>query len=82
MTQRTLAGLLAVPLLLALWVAAAFESLPYVTYNPGLTVNVLGEARRLYQRAGFVLDREERTTSYGHDLVHQDWRKTLSPPLR
>ena len=25
MTQRTLAGLLAVPLLLALWVAAAFE---------------------------------------------------------
>jgi PDZ domain-containing protein len=43
MTQRTLAGLLAVPLLLALWVAAAFESLPYVTYNPGLTVNVLGD---------------------------------------
>jgi PDZ domain-containing protein len=43
MTQRTLAGLLAVPLLLALWVAAAFESLPYVTYSPGLTVNVLGD---------------------------------------
>jgi PDZ domain-containing protein len=43
MTQRTLAGILAVPLLLALVVAAAFESLPYVTYAPGLTVNVLGE---------------------------------------
>lgn len=43
MTQRTLAGLLAVPLLLALWVAAAIESLPYVTYSPGLTVNVLGD---------------------------------------
>src|SRR6478735_11705764 len=43
MTQRTLAGLLAVPLLLALWVAAAFEALPYVTYNPGITVNVLGD---------------------------------------
>jgi len=43
MTQRTIAGLLAVPLLLALWVVAAFESLPYVTYNPGLTVNVLGD---------------------------------------
>ncbi|MBZ5740671.1 YlbL family protein [Nocardioides mangrovi] len=42
MTQRTLAGLLAVPLLIGLWVAAAFESLPYVTYEPGLTVNVLG----------------------------------------
>ena len=43
MTQRTLAGLLAVPLLIALWVAAAFEALPYVTYNPGVTVNVLGK---------------------------------------
>lgn len=43
MTQRTLAGLLAVPLLIVLWVAAAFESLPYVTYEPGLTVNVLGD---------------------------------------
>jgi Lon-like protease len=43
MTQRTLAGLLAVPLLLALWVAAATEPLPYVTYEPGLTVDVLAE---------------------------------------
>jgi PDZ domain-containing protein len=43
MTQRTLAGLLAVPLLLALWIAAAVEGLPYVTYNPGITVNVLGD---------------------------------------
>ncbi len=43
MTQRTLAGLVAVPLLLALWVAAAFAGLPYVTYAPGLTVNVLGD---------------------------------------
>lgn len=42
MTQRTLAGILAVPLLLALLVAAAVESLPYVTYKPGLTVDVLG----------------------------------------
>ncbi|MFC7496953.1 MULTISPECIES: PDZ domain-containing protein [unclassified Nocardioides] len=43
MTQRTLAGLMAVPLVIALWVAAAFESLPYVTYEPGLTVDVLGD---------------------------------------
>jgi PDZ domain-containing protein len=42
MTQRTLAGLLAVPLLIGLWVAAAFAPLPYVTYTPGLTINVLG----------------------------------------
>ncbi len=43
MTQRTIAGILAVPLLLGLVVAAALESLPYVTYKPGLTVNVLGD---------------------------------------
>ena len=43
MTQRTIAGLLAVPLLVALWVAAATEPLPYVTYEPGLTVDVLAE---------------------------------------
>jgi PDZ domain-containing protein len=42
MTQRTLAGLLAVPLLIGLWVTAAVKPLPYVTYEPGLTVNVLG----------------------------------------
>ena len=43
MTQRTIAGLLAVPLLVALWVAAATEPLPYVTYEPGLTVDVLAK---------------------------------------
>ena len=43
MTQRTIAGLLAVPLLVALWVAAATEPLPYVTYEPGLTLDVLAK---------------------------------------
>jgi PDZ domain-containing protein len=43
MTQRTLAGLIAVPLLIALWVAAAVQPLPFVTYEPGLTLNVLGK---------------------------------------
>ncbi|MBC9733312.1 PDZ domain-containing protein [Nocardioides marmotae] len=43
MTQRTLAALLAVPLVVALLVAAARTPLPYVTYEPGLTVDVLGE---------------------------------------
>jgi PDZ domain-containing protein len=42
MTQRTLAGLLAVPLLIALWATAALKPLPFVTYEPGLTVDVLG----------------------------------------
>jgi Lon-like protease len=41
MTQRTWAGLLAVPLLLALWVIALVTPLPFVTYEPGLTVDVL-----------------------------------------
>jgi len=43
MTQRTLAGLLAVPLLIVLWVVAALVPLPFVTYSPGLTVDVLGQ---------------------------------------
>jgi PDZ domain-containing protein len=43
MTQRTLAGLIAVPLLVALWIAAATRPLPYVTYEPGLTLDVLAE---------------------------------------
>lgn len=43
MTQRTVAGILAVPLLIGLWVTAALVPLPYVTYEPGLTVNVLGD---------------------------------------
>ncbi len=42
MTQRTLAGLLAVPLLVALWFQVLREPLPYVVYSPGLTVDVLG----------------------------------------
>ena len=42
MTQRTWAGLLAVPLLLALWFFALITPLPFVTYQPGLTVDVLG----------------------------------------
>ncbi len=43
MSQRTLAGLLAGPLLLALWVGVLVLPLPYVTYAPGVTVDVLGE---------------------------------------
>ncbi|MER7280914.1 helix-turn-helix domain-containing GNAT family N-acetyltransferase [Dactylosporangium sp. NPDC000244] len=39
------------------------------------THDILGAARRLYQRAGFELDHEERKPAYGQDLVHQHWRK-------
>jgi PDZ domain-containing protein len=43
MTQRTWAALLAVPLIFAGLVYAALTSMPFVTYAPGLTINVLGE---------------------------------------
>lgn len=42
MSQRTRAGLLALTLLAVLWGAAAFVPLPYVTYYPGPTVDILG----------------------------------------
>jgi Lon-like protease len=45
MTQRTLAGLVAVPLLVALWVAALLVPLPYVVYSPGYTIDVLGKTK-------------------------------------
>ena len=43
MTQRTWAALLAVPLFVALGLFTAVNPLPFVTYAPGLTVNVLGD---------------------------------------
>ena len=43
MTQRTLAAVLAVPLFVVLALVAATTPLPYVTYAPGLTINVLGK---------------------------------------
>lgn len=44
MTQRTIAALLAVPLVIGLLVAAWTRPLPYVTYEPGLTVDILAES--------------------------------------
>ena len=54
MSQRTLAGILAVPLLAVLWVVALVTGLPYVTYQPGVTVDVLGEqdGREIVQVSG------------------------------
>jgi DNA-binding MarR family transcriptional regulator/N-acetylglutamate synthase-like GNAT family acetyltransferase len=41
------------------------------------TNDVLEDARRIYERTGFELGREERHRSFGHDLVGQDWWRTL-----
>jgi DNA-binding MarR family transcriptional regulator/GNAT superfamily N-acetyltransferase len=41
------------------------------------TNDVLADARRIYQRAGFTLDNENRHRSFGHDLVGQNWSRRL-----
>jgi DNA-binding MarR family transcriptional regulator/GNAT superfamily N-acetyltransferase len=44
------------------------------------TNDVLVDARRIYQRAGFTLVEEEAHHSFGHDLVGQNWELRLIPP--
>jgi DNA-binding MarR family transcriptional regulator/predicted N-acetyltransferase YhbS len=41
------------------------------------TNDVLAGARRLYERAGFVLTASTEHRSYGHDLVGEDWALEL-----
>ncbi len=41
------------------------------------TNDVLGDARRIYERAGFTLDDETSHHSFGQDLVGQNWSRRL-----
>jgi DNA-binding MarR family transcriptional regulator/GNAT superfamily N-acetyltransferase len=41
------------------------------------TNDVLADARRIYERAGFALDDEERHRSFGQDLIAQNWSRAL-----
>ena len=41
------------------------------------TTNVQAEARRIYQRVGFQLDRREPQTKFGHELVGEYWSREL-----
>ena len=41
------------------------------------TNDVLADARRIYQRAGFTLDDESRHQSFGKDLTGQNWSRDL-----
>jgi DNA-binding MarR family transcriptional regulator/GNAT superfamily N-acetyltransferase len=49
------------------------------------TNDVLEDARRIYERAGFKLKESEPHHSFGHDLVGQNWWKSLvageTPPV-
>jgi DNA-binding MarR family transcriptional regulator/GNAT superfamily N-acetyltransferase len=41
------------------------------------TNDVLADARRIYERAGFTLDNESRHHSFGKDLTSQNWSRSL-----
>jgi len=41
------------------------------------TNDVLADAKRIYQRAGFTLDDESRHHSFGQDLTGQNWSRAL-----
>jgi hypothetical protein len=41
------------------------------------TQKYLGHARRIYEAAGFTLEKQAPHPSFGHDLVEQYWSRPL-----
>lgn len=88
MTQRTLAALVAVPLLLVLLVLAFVLPLPYATYAPGLTVDVLGtqedgsEIISVEGHPTYRDDGELRMTTVFVSLAKPDGTKRLPELMR
>jgi Lon-like protease len=67
MSQRTMAALLALPLMLVLLVLVAIQPLPYVTYSPGPTVDILS-----------TRDGEETVQVSGHKAYYDDGELRLT----
>ena len=67
MSQRTFAALLAVPLLMALFVVVGTQPLPYVTYRPGPSVDILS-----------ARDGKEIVEVSGHEAYRDDGELRLT----
>jgi PDZ domain-containing protein len=67
MSQRTLAAMLAVPLLIGLFVVVGTQPLPYVTYRPGPTVDILA-----------ARDGKEIVEVSGHQAYYDDGELRLT----
>jgi len=86
MSRRTAAALVAVGCLVVLWVAAYFLPVPYVTYRPGLSVDVLAEeqGKEIVQVSGhrtYRDDGELRMTTIYLTRPRPDGKVTLFDAL-
>ncbi|UUZ58196.1 hypothetical protein LP418_18295 [Nocardioides sp. B-3] len=77
MSRRTLAGLLAVPLLLGLFVVVGTQPLPYVTYRPGPSVDIPAapDGREIIEVSGHEAYRDDgelRLTTIYVDQPEED----------
>ncbi|MEO5664314.1 MAG: PDZ domain-containing protein [Nocardioides sp.] len=77
MSQRTLAAMLAVPLLLGLFVVVGTQPLPYVTYRPGPSVDILAapQGKEIIEVSGHKAYRDDgelRLTTIYVDQPEED----------